>query len=51
MERIEFLGAPMDSATMSETVEYIATRIKNKTFLQHVVVNVAKLVNMQKDTV
>ena len=49
MERIEFLGSPMDSASMVETVAYIASRIEKKEFLQHVVVNVAKLVNMQKD--
>jgi N-acetylglucosaminyldiphosphoundecaprenol N-acetyl-beta-D-mannosaminyltransferase len=49
MQRIEFLGLPMDSATMSETVAYIAGRIEKKEFLQHVVVNVAKLINMQKD--
>lgn len=49
MERIEFLGSPMDSASMVETVAYIANRIEKKEFLQHVVVNVAKLVNMQKD--
>ena len=51
MQRIEFLGAPMDSATTSETVEFIAARIKKKEFLQHVVINVAKLINMQKDAV
>lgn len=39
----------MDSGTMGETVDVIAKRIENKDFLQHVVVNVAKLVNMQKD--
>jgi N-acetylglucosaminyldiphosphoundecaprenol N-acetyl-beta-D-mannosaminyltransferase len=50
MKRIEFLGSPMDSASMEETVSYIANRIEKKEFLQHVVVNVAKLVNMQKDT-
>jgi N-acetylglucosaminyldiphosphoundecaprenol N-acetyl-beta-D-mannosaminyltransferase len=49
MERIEFLGSPMDSASMDETVAYIADRIEKKEFLQHVVVNVAKLINMQKD--
>jgi len=49
MKRIEFLGSPMDSATMVETVAYIADRIEKKDFLQHVVVNVAKLINMQKD--
>jgi N-acetylglucosaminyldiphosphoundecaprenol N-acetyl-beta-D-mannosaminyltransferase len=50
MQRIEFLGSPMDSASMVETVAYIANRIEKKEFLQHVVVNVAKLINMQKDT-
>lgn len=50
MQRIEFLSFPMDSATMSETVSYIADRIEKKAFLQHVVVNVAKLINMQQDT-
>ncbi|GAA3912687.1 WecB/TagA/CpsF family glycosyltransferase [Litoribacillus peritrichatus] len=49
MDRIEFLGAPMDSATMSDTVSLIADRIERKDFLQHVVVNVAKLINMRKD--
>lgn len=49
MERINFLGSPMDSANMQETVAYIASRVEQKDFLQHVVVNVAKLVHMQKD--
>ena len=51
MERIEFLGSPMDSANMAETVTFIGDRIEKKEFLQHVVVNVAKLVHMQKDKV
>ena len=50
MERINFLGSPMDSASMQETVACIAERIEKKEFLQHVVVNVAKLVNMQNDS-
>lgn len=49
MKYVEFLGTKMHSITMEESVEYIAKRIRNKEFLQHVVVNVAKLVNMQKD--
>lgn len=49
MQKIHFLGSPMHCATMSETVEFIAKRVEQKQFLQHVVVNVAKLVNMQKD--
>ena len=51
MKRIEFLKAPMDIATMEETVSFIESRIEQKQFLQHVVVNVAKIVNMQKDLV
>ncbi len=51
MKRIEFLKAPMDIATMQETVTFIESRIEQKQFLQHVVVNVAKIVNMQKDPV
>lgn len=51
MKRIEFLKAPMDIATMQETVSFIESRIEQKQFLQHVVVNVAKIVNMQKDPV
>jgi len=41
----------MDVATMSETVSFIENRIQKGHFLQHVVVNVAKIVNMQKDKV
>jgi N-acetylglucosaminyldiphosphoundecaprenol N-acetyl-beta-D-mannosaminyltransferase len=51
MHRINFLNAPMDIATMQETVSFIEDRIEKKLFLQHVVVNVAKIVNMQKDPV
>lgn len=50
MKRIQFLGFPMDKATMEETVAYIRSKIINGQFTQHVVVNVAKLVNMRKDT-
>ncbi|WP_281412014.1 WecB/TagA/CpsF family glycosyltransferase [Motiliproteus sediminis] len=35
---------------MGETVEYIAHKIDEREFVQHVVVNVAKLVNMRKDS-
>jgi N-acetylglucosaminyldiphosphoundecaprenol N-acetyl-beta-D-mannosaminyltransferase len=50
MKRIEFLGCPIDVINMAETVNVIIDRIKNKKFTQHVVVNVAKIVNMQKDS-
>src|SRR5690606_40174683 len=49
MQRIEVLGCPMDVATMGETVDWIYQRISANQFTQHVVVNVAKLVNMRKD--
>lgn len=51
MSRIEFLGSPMDNLTMQESVDIIETNIANDVFLQHVVVNVAKLVHMQTDKV
>jgi len=41
----------MDSLTMSETVKEIESKVAQGEFLQHVVVNVAKLVHMQTDTV
>lgn len=49
MNRIELFGCPMDACTMAETVELIRDRIARSLFTQHVVVNVAKLVNMQTD--
>lgn len=49
MKRIEFFSCPMDTVTMDESVEWIGSRIERKVFTQHVVVNVAKLVHMQKD--
>ncbi len=49
MQRINFLGSPMDVASMSETVGLIRERILRQEFTQHVVVNVAKLVNMRSD--
>lgn len=49
MKRIEVLGCPMDVATQIETVNLIDQAISQGRFTQHVVVNVAKLVNMRKD--
>ena len=51
MSRIEFLGAPMDSLSMGESVAHIEDKLIKGEFLQHVVINVAKLVHMQTDTV
>ena len=49
MKRINLFSCPMDVATMSETVDCIAERVGKRKFTQHVVVNVAKLVNMRND--
>lgn len=49
MKRIEVLGCPMDVASMGETVETIRGAVAAGRFTQHVVVNVAKLVNMRTD--
>ncbi|MDI3325969.1 WecB/TagA/CpsF family glycosyltransferase [Pontibacterium granulatum] len=50
MKRIELLGSPMDMGSMEETVQLIKERLKNGVFTQHVVVNVAKVVNMRRDS-
>jgi N-acetylglucosaminyldiphosphoundecaprenol N-acetyl-beta-D-mannosaminyltransferase len=49
MNRIELLDCPMDVASMGETVDLIDTAVADGRFTQHVVVNVAKIVNMQHD--
>jgi len=48
---ISFLGLSMHAWTMEETVETIRVRLKDNCFTQHVVVNVAKLVGMRKDSI
>ncbi|MGQ9427239.1 WecB/TagA/CpsF family glycosyltransferase [Gilvimarinus sp. F26214L] len=49
MQRIELLGCSMDVASMSETINRIEVALLEGRFTQHVVINVAKLVNMRKD--
>ena len=49
LDRVEFLGVPLDNLTLQESVDCIDQRIKANDFLQHVVVNVAKLVNARVD--
>ena len=49
MDRINFLNVPMDAVTMAGTVSVIEDRIAADKFTQHVVVNVAKIVNIQSD--
>ena len=47
--RINIINCPIDKLTMQETIGLIDNSIQNKQSLHHVVVNAAKLVNMQKD--
>jgi len=47
--RLSILDCPVDQFTMDETTDLILESIKNRKHLHHVVVNVAKLVNMRKD--
>lgn len=49
MNKITFMDTVLDVGTMTETVDAIQHRISTKSFTQHVVVNVAKLVHMQTD--
>ena len=46
---VRLFGISMHAWTMAETVETIRERLESGLFTQHVVVNVAKLVNMQSD--
>jgi N-acetylglucosaminyldiphosphoundecaprenol N-acetyl-beta-D-mannosaminyltransferase len=48
--RITFFGAGIDPLTMGETLDRVERIIENRQSVQHVVINVAKLVMMQKDT-
>jgi len=47
---IEFLGTHMHALSMQQTLAEIDRRIQAKTFTQHVVVNVAKLITMRSDS-
>lgn len=46
-----FLGCPIDILTMDETVELARSSMRNRTRLQHVALNVAKLVNARSNKV
>ena len=48
---VNFMGVKMHSSTMEETVSVISDRIEENIFTQHVVVNVAKIVNMKNDPI
>lgn len=45
----DFFGAPVHPWTMGQTLAEIRRRLADGRFTQHVVVNVAKIVHMQKD--
>jgi len=47
--RVEFMGAKIDALTMRETLQRVTHIIENGESMQHVVVNVAKLVSMSHD--
>ena len=49
--RAMFLGCPLDVLTMAETVELAHEAMRGRKRLQHVALNVAKLVNMRRDPV
>lgn len=48
-KRISFLGCSLDNLDADESIKFIDSRISRGIFTQHVVVNVAKLINMRKD--
>ncbi|WP_421918795.1 WecB/TagA/CpsF family glycosyltransferase [Marinifilum sp.] len=48
-KRITIMNSPVDVLSMSETIDLIDDSICEKKPIQHIVVNAAKLVNMQKD--
>jgi len=47
---IELFGTPIHKLTMTETLSVIDNALYRREKLQHVVVNAAKIVNMQKDS-
>lgn len=51
MKEIKFLNVDVNPLTMIETIDIIKNRILQNQFTQHVVVNVAKIVKMKKDSV
>lgn len=51
MRKIELFGNAMHVTSYLETVDVIRRSVRQRHFLQHVVVNVAKLVHMQSDAV
>lgn len=48
-KRLEFLGCPLHSLTMNETMAIAGEAMREKRPLHHVAVNVAKLINMRRN--
>jgi N-acetylglucosaminyldiphosphoundecaprenol N-acetyl-beta-D-mannosaminyltransferase len=49
--RAELMGCPVDILTMAETIDLARTAMRKRVRMQHVALNVAKLVNMRFDPV
>jgi N-acetylglucosaminyldiphosphoundecaprenol N-acetyl-beta-D-mannosaminyltransferase len=49
MDRSEFFSCPIHLMSMNETVDRIGARVERRQFTQHAAVNVAKIVNLQRD--
>jgi len=49
--RTNLLGCPVDVLTMAETIELATEAMREKKTLQHVAMNVAKLVNMRSNAI
>jgi N-acetylglucosaminyldiphosphoundecaprenol N-acetyl-beta-D-mannosaminyltransferase len=47
--RAQFLGAPIDLLTADETIAHAVAAMRNRVLVQHVAINVAKLVKMRRD--
>ena len=47
--KIDFLGIPVDSLTMGETILLVDNAIRHDKHINHVVINAGKVVSMQKD--
>lgn len=47
--KVDFLGIPVDSHTMEETIERIDQAIQANEHINHVVINAGKVVSMMKD--
>ncbi|MEC7985501.1 MAG: WecB/TagA/CpsF family glycosyltransferase [Myxococcota bacterium] len=49
MNRINFMGVPIDAISMEETVRIIVARIERRELSQHVAINPGKIIRMMED--